>query len=299
MPAIGSMFPTKITEENLSSPDMDNLSIEEDEDLFLLARLEKQKSDKSVLNVTTAEWLGSQFTASFRAAKNLLSEEDELDVDGVDWEFWGNVMNDYEKTVRSNPRQFTRKLHKGIPAPVRGIMWQLMSNSKSEQLEKEYIELITRTSRCERLIERDLARTFPDNAYFKDRDGLGQRSLFNVLKAYSIYDPEIGYCQGLAFVVGALLLNMPEEQTFCVLVKLMNNYNFRPMYTPKMIGLQSINYQFDALIKEQVPTVAQYLYSLDIQSSMYASQWFMTIFAYRFPLDLVFRILDIIFAEGF
>jgi hypothetical protein len=208
-------------------------------------------------------------------------------------------MNDYEKTVRSNPRQFTRKLHKGIPTPVRGIMWQLMSNSKSEQLETEYIELITRSSRCEKIIERDLARTFPDNDYFKDRQGLGQRSLFNVLKAYSIYDPEIGYCQGLAFVVGALLLNMPEEQTFCVFVKLMNEYNFRPMYTPKMIGLQLINYQFDALIKEQVPTVAQHLYALDIQSSMYASQWFMTIFAYRFPLDLVFRILDIIFAEGF
>lgn len=31
---------------------------------------------------------------------------------------------------------------------------------------------------------------------------------------------------------------------------------------------------------------------------MYASQWFMTLFAYKFPLDLVFRIFDIILAEG-
>jgi hypothetical protein len=91
MPTIGSMFPTKVIEESESSPDMDNLSIEEDEDLFLLARLEKQKSEKHVTNVTTADWLGSQFTASFRAAKSLISEEDEMDVDGVDWEFWGII----------------------------------------------------------------------------------------------------------------------------------------------------------------------------------------------------------------
>ncbi len=31
---------------------------------------------------------------------------------------------------------------------------------------------------------------------------------------------------------------------------------------------------------------------------MYASQWFMTLFSYRFPLDFVYRILDSVFAEG-
>jgi hypothetical protein len=31
---------------------------------------------------------------------------------------------------------------------------------------------------------------------------------------------------------------------------------------------------------------------------MFASQWFMTLFAYKFPLDLVFRIYDMVFVEG-
>lgn len=71
-------------------------------------------------------------------------------------------------------------------------MWQLMSNSKSEELENEYLQLITRNSRHQKLIERDLARTFPEHPYFRKSDGPGQLSLFNILKAYSLYDAEIG-----------------------------------------------------------------------------------------------------------
>jgi hypothetical protein len=97
---------------------------------------------------------------------------------------------------------------------------------------------------------------------------------------------------------------MTEEQVFkinkafCVLVKLMEEYSFRTMFTPKMIGLQVRNYQFDRLLEENCPKVYKHLCDLDVRSTMYASQWFMTIFAYRFPLELVFRIYDIIFAQG-
>ena len=51
--------------------------------------------------------------------------------------------------------------------------------------------------RCphERAIRRDLSRTFPEHSFFKERDGVGQESLFNVLKAYSVHDKEVGYCQ--------------------------------------------------------------------------------------------------------
>jgi hypothetical protein len=49
------------------------------------------------------------------------------------------------------------------------------------------------------------ARTFPTNEYFKI-NGEGQAALFNLLKAYSNYDIELGYCQGMAFVAGMLLL---------------------------------------------------------------------------------------------
>ena len=41
------------------------------------------------------------------------------------------------------------------------------------------------------------------------------------MKAYAVSDPEVGYCQGSAFIAGMLLLHMPEEDAFSVLMKLM------------------------------------------------------------------------------
>jgi hypothetical protein len=38
--------------------------------------------------------------------------------------------------------------------------------------------------------------------------GSGQLALFNLLKAYSLMDSDVGYCQGLSFVAGILLMHV-------------------------------------------------------------------------------------------
>ncbi len=58
------------------------------------------------------------------------------------------------------------------------------------------------------VIRRDIARTYPEHDFFKEKDGLGQESLFNVMKAYSLHDREVGYCQGSGFIVGLLLMQV-------------------------------------------------------------------------------------------
>jgi hypothetical protein len=129
------------------------------------------------------------------------------------------LINDYENQVRKQPRLFTKKLRQGIPEPIRGMMWQLMSKSKSEALEREYLELLTGSSRHEKVIHRDLARTFPGHPFFTEETGPGQTGLYNVLKAYSIYDHDVGYCQGIAFIVGPLLLNVSIHIHVCRCLK--------------------------------------------------------------------------------
>lgn len=64
------------------------------------------------------------------------------------------------------------------------------------------------TSAYEKVIRRDIARTYPEHDFFKEKDGLGQESLFNVMKAYSLHDREVGYCQGSGFIVGLLLMQV-------------------------------------------------------------------------------------------
>ncbi|KAG0075132.1 GTPase-activating protein [Podila epicladia] len=215
----------------------------------------------------------------------------------VDWDYWGALMHDYNADVKKNPKQLTHMIQRGVPSALRGLIWQLLSKSKDAQLEASYSDLLKTESSHEKQILRDMSRTFPNHDYFQE-ESAGQEALFNVVKAYSLYDPEVGYCQGLSFVVGPLLLNMPDEEAFCVLVRMMSSYEMRGHYTPDMNMLQLRLYQYEQLMEEQVPIIHKHFQNQGIRSTMYASQWFMTLFAYKFPLELVFRVYDIIFVEG-
>lgn len=118
-------------------------------------------------------------------------------------------MHDYNGVVKKNPKQLTTMIQKGVPSALRGSIWQSLAKSKDAQLEATYAELLKSTSTHEKQISRDMSRTFPNHEYFQT-EGPGQEALFNVVKAYSLYDPEVGYCQGLSFVVGPLLLNVSQ-----------------------------------------------------------------------------------------
>ncbi|KAI8369574.1 rab-GTPase-TBC domain-containing protein [Radiomyces spectabilis] len=222
------------------------------------------------------------------------------DMDDYDWEFWSSVISDVERVKSKESGRLKENLSLGVPPSLRGMLWQIFSKSKnnSNVIETEYRELLHRTSPHEKLIRGDLARTFPSHSFYKERDGEGQEALFNVIKAYSIFDQQVGYCQGLPFVVGCLLLHMPDEAAFCVLVKMMSCYGLRGLFTRHMEKLHERLYQFNQLLLYFLPEVHRHLDAQGVVPSMYAAQWFMTLFAYRCPLELVFRVYDVVFVEG-
>lgn len=140
-------------------------------------------------------------------------------------------------------------VRKGIPQHFRGICWQLLCNAHQGQLREKYAEFIRQSSPCEKVIKRDIARTYPEHEFFREEGGRGQGGLFNVMKAYSIHDSEVGYCQGSAFLVGVLLLQMPEEEAFAVFVRLMEDYRLREMYKPTMAELGLCIYQLECMVQ--------------------------------------------------
>ncbi|KAG7276274.1 hypothetical protein CRUP_015597 [Coryphaenoides rupestris] len=150
-------------------------------------------------------------------------------------------------------------VRKGIPHHFRAIVWQLLCNAQNMPIKDQYSELLKMASPCEKLIRRDIARTYPEHDFFKEKDSLGQEVLFNVMKAYSLVDREVGYCQGSAFIVGLLLM---QEEAFCVFVKLMQDYRLRELFKPSMAELGCACPEFP--------------------HSMYASSWFLTIFLTSF-----------------
>jgi len=137
----------------------------------------------------------------------------------TDLEFYASLVKNYQETATRLPTLLTNKIRKGIPPPLRGVVWQSMSGAMDPALVEEYERLSGESSPYEPIIGKDLARTFPGVDMFRDPNGDGQRMLGRVLKCFSLYDPKIGYCQGLAFLVGPLLMHMPDKQAFCVLVR--------------------------------------------------------------------------------
>ncbi|XP_014651224.1 PREDICTED: USP6 N-terminal-like protein [Ceratotherium simum simum] len=70
-------------------------------------------------------------------------------------------------------------------------------------------------------IDLDVNRTFRSHIMFQDHYGIKQQALFHVLAAYSVYNPEVGYCQGMSQVAAILLMLLGEEDAFWALAQLM------------------------------------------------------------------------------
>ncbi|KAI8975302.1 rab-GTPase-TBC domain-containing protein [Mycotypha africana] len=288
----------RLEEENANLPPQDSVE-------FILAQIERQnaKLDEDPKSVCIQS---NQLKTHFSTIQNLAmtsaaadgDEQQDNSGETIDWEFWATLTEDFSAVALKLPHLVSAKLRAGIPPKVRGVIWQAMSQSASLNLETVYGQLVAEHSPYERIIQRDLARTFPGIDMFKQEGGSGQQALQRVLKAYSLYDSLVGYCQGLAFLVGPLLLNMPEQQAFCVFVRLMETYEMRTMFTLNMEGLQLRLYQFSSLLDQILPSLSNYLKANEVNVPMYASQWFLTLFAYAFPMELILRIYDIVFAEG-
>ncbi|XP_048457754.1 rab GTPase-activating protein 1-like isoform X1 [Rhincodon typus] len=91
---------------------------------------------------------------------------------------------------------------------------------------------------------------------------------------------------------------MPEEQAFCVLVKIMYDYGLRDLYKNNFEDLHCKFYQLERLLQEQLPELHNHFMDLNLEAHMYASQWFLTLFTVKFPLCMVFHIIDLLLSEG-
>ena len=300
----------------------------------------------------------------------------------VDWELWQALVNEGPSAVtKTSGDELNQAIASGIPAAIRGVVWQVLAESKNEELENVYRTLKARgtsdaehlaperpasvsrknsqnnvdivfengekeshvsssrssihsvqptppttvaspplsvhgdeqdlksklmiekqkreaaaLAKLEKAIKRDMgART----SYSKFAQAAGlQDGLFGVCKAYALFDEGVGYAQGINFIAMPLLFNMAEEEAFTLLVRLMSKYDLRSMFTGEMTELHLRLYQFERLLEDHDPALYCHLRRRHVGPQLYATQWFLTLFAYRFPLQLVLRVYDLVFSEG-
>ncbi|XP_073509978.1 EVI5-like protein isoform X3 [Phyllobates terribilis] len=272
---------------SISPSDSENLSPDE---LELLSKLEEQNrlleaDSKSLRSVS-----GSCRTSVTSPGPPPLDQDS--------WELWGRIVTHWEEWTRRKEKLLKELIRKGIPHHFRAIVWQMLCNATDMPVKKQYADLLKMSSPCEKLIRRDIARTYPEHDFFRGQDSMGQEGLFNVMKAYSLIDREVGYCQGSAFIVGLLLMQMPEEEAFCVFVRLMQEYRLRELFKPSMAELGLCIYQLEYMLQDQLPELNLHFRSHCFHTSMYASSWFLTLFLTTFPLPIATRVFDIFIYEG-
>jgi hypothetical protein len=177
--------------------------------------------------------------------------------------------------------------------PIKDTKLQVqMATEKAKKAKDDAAAL----SKLEKMIKRDMgSRT----SYSKYTTAAGlQDALFNVCRAYALFDSDVGYPQGMNFIIMPLLFTMSEEEAFCLLVRLMNKYQLRDLFVHDMPGLHLHLYQFERLLEDVEPALCCHLNRRGVQPKLYATQWFLTLFAYRFPLQLVMRVYDLLLCEG-
>ncbi|XP_020818648.1 ecotropic viral integration site 5 ortholog isoform X1 [Drosophila serrata] len=273
-------------EENLPTSEMD-----------LLAKLEAAnkliESDAKSLNSlhsTHSRKNSDTSQISLTSSGNSVAEEDV-------WTTWATILYDWDGALKRKNPCVSELVRRGIPHHFRAIVWQQLSGA-AEADKKQYAEYIKATSACEKVIRRDIARTYPEVDFFKEKDGPGQEALFNVIKAYSLHDREVGYCQGSGFIVGLLLMQMPEEEAFAVLVQIMQQHRMRHMFKPSMSELGLCMYQLESLVQEQIPDMHIHFQQQGFQTTMYASSWFLTLYTTTLNVNLSCRIMDVFLSEG-
>ena len=170
-------------------------------------------------------------------------------------------------------KQLSRRVHKGVPEPLRGVTWEAMSGASALRAARRsgaYARWKARAMGDGALdravveqIERDLPRTFPRHTMWRasgygatplppsgdgggsgSEEAAGLQMLRCVLRSYALLDSEVLYVQAMNYVVGALLMYQTEEVAFWTFTQLMWGVGLRQCF---LQGLPLVMSCLDAL----------------------------------------------------
>nr|CAD7453849.1 unnamed protein product [Timema tahoe] len=221
----------------------------------------------------------------------------------------------------STTEKLRRRIYKGIPNSLRGQAWSQLLNIKTVKeaqegkyeyhLSNPYVsyfpfpvqemrQLAWRWSPEIRQIDLDVNRTYRDHIMFRERYGLKQQALFNVLGAYSVYNLDIGYCQGMSQIAALLLMYLNEEDAFWALSVLVadKRYTMHGFFIPGFPKLLRYQEHHDKIMNRFLPKLKKHLDKHGVDTGIYTLKWFFQCFLDRIPFRLTLRVWDVFLMEG-
>lgn len=204
-----------------------------------------------------------------------------------------------------NPRLIERTW-KGIPDRWRAAAWYsfLRTSAKKrkestteEQIIEAFHQLQQSSSADDVQIDIDVPRTINSHIMFRRRYRGGQRLLFRVLHALSLYFPDTGYVQGMASLAATLLCYYDEEKTFVMLTRMWTLRGLDKLYESGFPGLMAALDEFEKqwLVGGEI---SKKLEELNIEPTAYGTRWYLTLFNYSIPFPAQLRVWDVFMLLG-
>lgn len=206
---------------------------------------------------------------------------------------------------------------KGIPDRWRATAWWaflsasaqrrraagLPGGESDELLKQAFAEAQTKGSADDVQIDVDVPRTISSHIMFRRRYRGGQRLLFRVLHALSLYlqvlNPDMGYVQGMAALVATLLCYYDEECAFVMMVRLWQLRGLDHFYRAGFGGLMEVLDAFERdWLGQSSPDVARKLQEFGIAPTSYGTRWYLTLFNYSIPFPAQLRVWDVFMLLG-
>ncbi|XP_072527688.1 USP6 N-terminal-like protein [Salminus brasiliensis] len=235
------------------------------------------------------------------APTTLEEKQKQLEIERV--QKWLKMVQKWDKYKNSD--RMMKRVYKGIPLMLRGQAWSLLLDVEKVKKENEgkYEKMREQAkiySTEIKQIDLDVNRTFRNHIMFRDRFGVKQKSLFHVLTAYSVYNTEVSYCQGMSQIAAILLMYMNEEDAFWALSQLLTNqkHAMHGFFIPGFPKLQRFQNHHDQILSKLMPKLKKHLDKEQMSTGIYSTKWFLQCFIDRTPFTLTLRLWDIFILEG-
>ncbi|XP_072016236.1 LOW QUALITY PROTEIN: uncharacterized protein [Amphiura filiformis] len=222
---------------------------------------------------------------------------------------WEVYIERFKSNFRDHHDELRSLVYGGIPADHRSDVWSQLvmgrvKHIKAEKNEDYFQWLLSRAAtsasvdKYRRQIDLDLLRTMPNNVYFNDKATEGILQLRQILEAFCVHNPIVGYCQGMNFIAGMSLLFMDVETAFWCLVAVVESY-FPPNYFDmSLIGAQADQSILKDILEQRLPHLQHHLDDIGIEMCSFTLNWFLAIFFEVVPFTTLLRIWDCFLLDG-
>ncbi|KAH3743814.1 ecotropic viral integration site 5 protein [Pelomyxa schiedti] len=211
---------------------------------------------------------------------------------------WKKMLCNWDYVIKFKKKKLYDRCCKGIPDCVRSRAWYLLSGVPLATPSPAHSHMIYKELLAHPCPWEDTITVACKDAV--NRDILGYR-VQNVIQAYSLYDPEIGYFWGLDKIVNFLLMYMQEEDAFWVLAQLLNDsrYNMRGFFLKGLPGLHAATVRFEELLRNQLPALSDHFsHEALTTSAIYIKEWLTVMFINTLPHEMCARLWDVMWFEG-